>query len=707
MANTVSDLGLVNASMGNFPVLAVNALDRLGYSVSRASKQLDQILAVQKLDEQVGRDWWHHEYRVVLSWSPASDSSVFAELEISELKGGGNQQECQRRADEIIRRLQSDAQRAKTVANTKAPSKACGAAEWGNEDALQKAGYITSKPEATRLIIGRTENNQYISVPELVTNAHALVCGRTGVGKSRGFFIPNLIERLGTNMIVTEATPGYEPGELYTLTSGWRQRAGHAIYTFNPADMSSTRINPIDRVRMAVETEKAREAEKLADLIVLNGSQSGVRVDPTWDRSEKQLLTSLILHAAATDPEMGHIGALRWLLLTGINKVRKVMATSPSELAQIEFEGWLTATSENFRFGVLSGLMTKLNPWMTDQLCALTEKTDVNFEELQNQLFTFYLAVPSRSQDSKLIGSLLVNFLLDFLLDKKSSMKYPTGMLLDEFTNFGKIANIADVLSIIRKSRIGLVLGFQNYFQLERVYSPNEARIIIDQPATQIHFRQKNFHEAKVLSEALGKTTVEEVTVSDSGRVQEYIQGRALATPEELINLKDEVIVFTNDTWPLKIRVASPAAYQFALEYPPPERPAHEITDIVKRRGRTSAHATDDDVENPSNNNGASTSGGGSGKTGANNSESNDAQANNTGSSKSGPNNSGSRKSRSGKSGSTNSGQQKNGPNNTGNSNEPGKQSDAKEDPQLDPSLDQTNTSTNHERPEVDDVWSY
>lgn len=657
MQNTITKFGIVDTTLESFPVLAVNALDRLGYSVSRASKQLDQVLAVERLDEQVGRDWWRHEYRVVLNWSLAASGGIQAEVEIREIKGGGTQHDCQRRADEIINRLQTDAQRAQSVAKTKNSSTAYGAAKWGNEQSLQKAGYITKNPQPTRLIIGRTQNNEYISVPELVTNAHALVCGRTGVGKSRGFFIPNLIERLGTNMIVTEATPGYEPGELYTLTSGWRERAGHKIYSFTPADMSSTRINPIDRVRLAAEIDKAREAEKLADLIVLNGSQSGVRVDPTWDRSEKQLLTALILHAAATDPELGHIGALRWLLLSGIGRVRKMMAKSPSELAQIEFEGWLTATSENFRFGVLSGLMTKLNPWMTDQLCALTEKTDINFEDLQKNLFTFYLAVPSRSQDSKLIGSLLVNFLLDFLLDNKSLMKYPTGMLLDEFTNFGKIANIADVLSIIRKAKISLVLGFQNYHQLERVYSPNEARIIIDQPATQIYFRQKNFHEARVLSDALGKTTIEEVTVSDSGRVQEFIQGRALATPEELINLKDQVIAFTNDTWPLKLPVASPAAYQHAMDYPPPERPIHLISETVQRRGRNCAQMNEPaDAEDPN--------------------------------------------------------PKKGGRNKKGNGAGAGKQSTSEVDPQLDPTIqpsNNTNTNSNpsQERPEVDDIWSY
>jgi len=51
----VYDSGIVQTSAQDFPILAVNVLDRLGYQVSRASRQLDQILAVERLDEQVGR----------------------------------------------------------------------------------------------------------------------------------------------------------------------------------------------------------------------------------------------------------------------------------------------------------------------------------------------------------------------------------------------------------------------------------------------------------------------------------------------------------------------------------------------------------------------------------------------------------------------------------------------------------------------------
>lgn len=582
----VEDTGIVDTALKDFPILAVNVLDRLGYQVSRHSKQLDQILAVDRADEQVGRDWWRHEYRVVLRWRKAASGGVFVNLELEEKKGSASQSECQRRCDKILLELQKDADRVEEAKIYKEPSTVHGAARWGTEQDLKIAGYILKKPDPKRLIIGRTPDNQYLQVPEFWTYAHAIVCGRTGVGKSRGFFIPQLIERLGTSMIVTEATPGYEAGELYKLTSGWRKMAGHEVYCFNPSDMSSHRINPIDRIRRAPEELKAQLAEKLADLVIMNGESTESKHEQTWNRSEKLLLIPLILHAAAGEPQFGHFGALRWLLLQGPDRLAQILRRSPSDVAQMEFDGWMRLSGEtDFKYGVFSGLITKLNPWMTDQMVTLTEATDIDLDGLKNGLFTFYLAVPSRSRDSKLIGSLMVNFLLDHILEIREEMKYPVAMLLDEFTNFGKISGIGDTLSIIRKNKIGLILGFQNYFQLEQVYSRREAQIIIDMPATQVYFKQKTFKEAKDLSEAIGRTTIEEASVSDSGRVQEFVQGRALITPDELISLKNEVIVFAADVKPLRLPLTSPTAYEQALSYDPPEREKHEVSEFVRKRG--------------------------------------------------------------------------------------------------------------------------
>ena len=584
----VSDSGIVKATAKEFPVIAVNVLDRLGYKVSRSSQQLNQILAVEQVDEQIGRDWWRHDYRVVVRWSTASSGGVVVEIDLEERKESATEDDCQRRCDKLITELQKDAERAAKMQATREKSTVHGAARWGTEEELKQQDYFQAKADPKRLIIGRTEDNKYIQVPEFSTHAHAIICGRTGVGKSRAFFIPNLVERLGTNMIVTEATPGFEDGELYKLTSGWRKLAGHTIYCFNPADMSSVRINPIDRVRLAPAHLKTARAEQLAELVIMNGESTEGRGEQTWNRSEKLLLIPLILHAAAGEPEQGHFGALRWLLLKGPDRLAKVLEQSPSRVAQMEFEGWMRLSGEtNFKYGVFSGLITKLNPWMTDQIVALTETTDIDLEALKNQLFTFYLAVPSRSKDSKLIGSLMVNFLLDHILEIRESMKHPITMLLDEFTNFGKISGIQDALSIIRKNKIGMVLAFQNYNQLELVYSRREAQIIIDMPATQVYFKQKNFKEAKELSEAIGRTTMEEATVTDTGRVQEIVSARHLITADELISLHNEVIVFTAETKPLKLAKTSNTAYEQALSYEPPERKKHEVSEFIINRGRT------------------------------------------------------------------------------------------------------------------------
>lgn len=604
MPARAEDSGIVQTAPKELPVLAVHVLERLGYRVNRHSKRVGEIIAGLQLQEQIGRDWFRSDYQIVLGFRKASDGCL-VNIEVTERTGGATSAECEKRAEEIIIKLQTDATRAKQLAPEQEKSTVHGSARWGTEEDLRRVGYLTKKPPPTQLIIGKTAGGEYISVPERVSYAHALVVGRTGVGKTTGFFIPNIVERLGVNMIITEATPDYGPGELYTLTAGWRKNAGHEVLSFNPSVMSSTRINPIDRVRNAPQEYKAREAERLADLIITNGERQGTRTDPAFDRSEKHLLMSLILHCAATDPKYGHFGALRWLLLSGVKELQKVMRNSPSEVAQMEFEGWLRDTSEGFRFSVTAGLKTKLNPWLTDQMIALTETTDIDLKALNDKLFTFYIAVPNRSRDSQLIGSLMLNFLIDNILDQGPKMKYRTAIMLDEFTNFGKISNIADFLAIVRKARIGLTLAFQNYYQLERVYDRNEAKIIFDQPATQIFFQQKKYQEAKELSEALGRVTIEETTVSDTGRIMESVMGRQLATPDELMRLERHCIAFTNDTPALKLPVVAPDAYSMALAYPPPDLPDHEISEFIRRRGR-SEKATDTYVQESDDNGGKS-----------------------------------------------------------------------------------------------------
>ena len=100
------------------------------------------------------------------------------------------------------------------------------------------------------------------------------------------------------------------------------------------------------------------------------------------------------------------------------------------------------------------------------------------------------------------------------------------------------------------------------------------------------------------MSDALGRMTVEEASVTDTGRVHESMMGRQLITPDELIGLDKEVIVFTADTKPLKLPLTEPTAYDHALAYDPPRRKEHPITEFIRKRGRTS-HVNAPDPDEP------------------------------------------------------------------------------------------------------------
>jgi type IV secretory pathway TraG/TraD family ATPase VirD4 len=66
----------------------------------------------------------------------------------------------------------------------------------------------------------------------------------------------------------------------------------------------------------------------------------------------------------------------------------------------------LNNSSPNFRFGVVSGLLARLALFANPKIAAATEVTDFSVEELVNQRFTMYLAVPvHRSDYLPLVGS--------------------------------------------------------------------------------------------------------------------------------------------------------------------------------------------------------------------------------------------------------------------------------------------------------------
>lgn len=84
-------------------------------------------------------------------------------------------------------------------------------------------------------------------------------------------------------------------GELWALTSGWRQKyANNKVLRFEPAaGNGGVRWNPLDEIRLETEYEVG-DVQNLAQLIV---DPDGKGLESHWAKTSFALLVGVILHA--------------------------------------------------------------------------------------------------------------------------------------------------------------------------------------------------------------------------------------------------------------------------------------------------------------------------------------------------------------------------------------------------------------------------
>jgi type IV secretory pathway TraG/TraD family ATPase VirD4 len=376
---------------------------------------------------------------------------------------------------------------------------------------------------------------------------------------------------------VTEATAGNELPDLYRQTAHFRQtQGGQQIYYFNPDDLHSDRINPIDQVT------SIDQAQNVANLIVQNTSKKFSGGDPIWETSERHLLTALILHVAG---EHGNLAMVRELMREGPAAMGEILYESKNQAAKDEYDAFFKNSTEGFRNGVTSGLMQRLNLWVNPRIAALTETTDIDLDGLSQQLFTFYMAVPAQKTHLKPLAALVFNYILDQALQRR--FLHPLFLSLDEFTNFGYIPAIAEKLTIIRHRKIAAMIGIQDDVQMEKVYGREDASLLFGQPGTRIFFRPRDLVTAKRISDSLGQKTEVERKITSSGQIVERQFGRPLLDPGAVMAIPDGVaIAFTPATPPIMLQCCSWQEHESATKSPPAERRELQVDETLKKTSK-------------------------------------------------------------------------------------------------------------------------
>jgi type IV secretion system protein VirD4 len=605
---------LTDIPAANLADIVNTSIRQAGWEPPFVDDEHSTATANRNLSENVLGKMWHYRYRAVFRWVsmeefapmiqnagqnsflritdgalvPINPTTIWTQADLLELRHGSaleieiaedsyphTDYQCGERFNILIGAIWANSRRLVQSLNKRKEDKG---ARWAKHEELQEAGYVQGQGNDRSLIIS-SAGGSYLRLTEADTNRHALVCGPTGTGKTTGIFVPNLIERLGISAIVTEATGSKGRADLYQKTAGYRAAKGHAIYYFNPDDLKSDRINPLDRVHTY------RDARRITEVIMQSTTLSTHRGDQTWDMAERLLLTSLILHSVGEREEGNcNLGYLLKLLNKGAEALGPILRESNIEEAREAYHGFLNNSTEAYRNLVAGGLITRLDLWKQPRIKALTEATDIDFEAMAEQLFTWYLATPADKPELKPLAALIFNIALDVI--GNSQFKHGVMLMLDEFTNFGYVRGMPQKLSIIRHDKIPCVLGIQDYIQLEMLYQ-KEAPLFLSQPGTRVFFRPNDQQTAERISKGLGIVEERRRKITSSGQIHEERDRYPLLSLDELLNLNPaQLVAFTPRTRPVLTKAISWQDYikeTNETEYAPPERRTLEVDEQLTR----------------------------------------------------------------------------------------------------------------------------
>jgi type IV secretion system protein VirD4 len=371
------------------------------------------------------------------------------------------------------------------------------------------------------------------------------------------------MERVKTSAIVTEVTAGEDlTPTVFGITAGYRAKLGQKVYYLNPSDLErSTRFNPIDFI------QTIDDALYYADLIITNTTLGTHVGDQIWTQSEHHLLTALLLYAwglgnktKSVEGGKSNLGHIRSLLRLGPEGLNETIDADGIPEAKAQFNEFLRNSSPNFRLGVFSGLIQRLNPWLNPRIRALTEVTDFEPEDLRSNLFSFYLAYPVHRRDYRPIMSLALNFLLRLPL--RSKFDHPVTFVLDEFAAYGRVPGIDDLQATIRNRQIGILLGFQDLQQLTKVYSQHEAEVLFTNCDTKIIFATGSSRSQSQISQMLGQTTRIKKTVSSSGHVSRQTYGTPLLSPADIGRIPEQhALIIRNKRCPILLNTCTTSRY--------------------------------------------------------------------------------------------------------------------------------------------------
>jgi len=212
--------------------------------------------------------------------------------------------------------------------------------------------------------------------------------------------------------------------------------------------------------------------------IVIEGTQLDRRSggDEFWNRGEQNLLKALLLYVInyVQKEEDKSMGFIYDALASGNIKQIDNLFEGTSGPTKLSFNIYAQAT-DIVKQSIVTGLATRLQIFQTDKIRNITNKDEINFANIGSKKTCVFVVTSDTNSAFDFLSTLFFSFCFIKLIKLADSMpdgKLPveTTLILDEFTNIGKIMDLQKKISTTRSRLINICLIFQNIAQLKNRY---------------------------------------------------------------------------------------------------------------------------------------------------------------------------------------------------------------------------------------------
>ncbi len=327
------------------------------------------------------------------------------------------------------------------------------------------------------------------------SDTHTLIFGNTGSKKTRNFVIPSVytMGMAGESMIISDPK-----GEIYCNTSGYLRNKDYSIMVFNLREPeNSSQWNPLMLPYEYYRNGKVDKAiEMLSDLCMQLKAQVHTERDPYWENQAMDLLMGMILMLFECEPDETKIH------MESLQRMRMYIALEDSVNAKScvfwdlirtfpdnSIIRYKLASVYNLRNVektlncVVSTLDSMLRCFIFNRkLLNLISSSNINFETIAQKKTALYLITPDEKKTYHFLVSVFVKqcyeCLIDFAQDSNDSfLPIRVNFILDEFSNFPRIADMPAMISAARSRNIRFLLIVQSKQQLLAEYGDDAETI--------------------------------------------------------------------------------------------------------------------------------------------------------------------------------------------------------------------------------------